>query len=386
MEEYFEFPEFRLTLSEVKKEVVELYSSLVSLYMEMLKYYMDLNVAMNESAGSKDTDIDLHVHALHKMSYLTMRIPDLVDKEHEIFVDNIDLLPYLEEYIKEEAGLKKDLDFNKFCIMDTFIRNEYAPIKNNFVLMRMIRAIKYYKLYQEQYFSMIEQGIGLLDVDSLRDCIPYDYADDETLNTLNVLGAAFEGLPDDSIYNKYQCMFSFVNPSIERFYLNYDFDAVHPYILCNYDKASTKIVKNKIVRTMIAIQKNKLIDQDDNKSVVLHEKLTFSQIMDILFKFNKYNSNYDNRFEELKNDYLDNAMEISLLFAYLQQAYINLTEQDLNDLDHLFSVMIKKENNVKMGSVVLHKKIVDHFFNKEDIFKQKGIQRERKPLNSDKDE
>ena len=386
MGKIYEFPEFRITFNDVKKEVLDLHSNLISLYMELETLYNALNVAKTQADASKDIDIDTHVHALHKISYLSIKIPDLVDRELELFTEHIDLMPFLEEYIKSEYGIRKDADFENFSFMDTYIKNEFSSIKNNFIVMRMIRAIKYYKAYNEEYYSTFNQGIGILDEDSLRDCISFDYTDIETLNTLNVIGATFDNVLGNSIYNKYQTIFSFVNPSIERLYLNYDFDYIQEYLLCEFDKSEIKTIKNKIVRTMIAIQKNKLVDQDDNNSIILHDKLTLKQALNILLHYNKYTSKYDNRFEELKNDYSDNAYEVSFLFAYLQQAYLNLDEQSINDLDHLFSVMTKRENNVKMGSVVLHKKIVEHFFDKDSLLKQKGIQRERKPLNNDKDE
>ena len=70
-------------------------------------------------------------------------------------------------------------------------------------------------------------------------------------------------------------------------------------------------------------------------------------------------------------EYLKNREEIDLLFAYIQQAYLNIDDQSIDDLDHLFSVMAKKENNTTIGTTRLHQKLLDLLVNKDDIIKQR---------------
>ena len=383
-EKYFEYPDFD-EKELIEKEVTQFFNDLVSLYEDLQNKYDDLNVALDEASMSKDADIDSYVLAMLKLSHLSTKIPELIDKETELFLDNIILIPYLEKFIKDLYGIPNQAKFGSFSIFDTYIRSEYAPIKENFIIMRIIRAMRYYTSYIEQQDYLQSIGVDFSDSETIKDCIMYDYTDIETLNTLNVIGGTFENVLADELYNKYKCLFSFTNPTIERFFLNADFTEDHPFIFCEFNEKTIKVFKNKIIRSMIAIQRNKIINQDDKSKEIINSNLTFKQIINILFHFNRDTSKYYYRLDMLKHDYSDNVEEVGLLFTYLQQAYLSLDEQSINDLDHLFSVMTKKENNVKMGSAVLHQKLVEHFFNKEMILEQNGYQRTKKKLSGNED-
>ena len=368
----YEVPDIDIKYDEVKSEVAELYGSLVCLYMELQNKYKDLFKVLKEIKEYKD-DIDRYVPAMHKLSYLSIQIPNLVDQEHRLLTKESFLLPFLEERIKREHGIKKDVDLKNFSFFDAYINKDYETIKNNFIIMRMIRAVKYYSDYQDQYFMLASQFAITPDKDSIRDCIMYDTPDKEAINTLYIIGRAFKEEESDEEEAKYKCLLSFVNPNLERWFINYDFDKNHPFLFEDEEQnpEETKRIKNQIIKGIIAIQNNKVINSNEHSEKVLNDKLTMSQMLNILFHYNDYTSKYENRFEQLINEYHDNYEEVAMIFAYLQQLYINMSHQAIEDLDHLFSVMTKKENKMSIGSTVILQKIVDHFYNKSEIISQR---------------
>ena len=365
---YF-FPD--ITYDEIKPDIIKLYVDLVSLYMELQTAYQDLNQTLYELAEYKD-NIDLYVPATHKLQYLQSKIPSLIDRELEIFNKDQSLIPFLEEHIKREFGLKKQLNFENFSFFDVYINPDYEVIKDNFIIMRLIRAIKYYQDYQGEYYRLLKEHIPEIDKESIRDCILYDYSDTEAINTLYVIGTLAEESGDYRAEAKYKSLISFVNPNIERFFINTSFDGSHEFITEQYLEADAKTIKNKILNTIVAIQRNKIINNDDKKTnIVINSRLTFKQIIDTLIHYDYDSSPYDTFTEIIKMEYLKNREEIDLLFAYIQQAYLNIDDQSIDDLDHLFSVMAKKENNTTIGTTRLHQKLLDLLVNKDDIIKKR---------------
>ena len=389
MSKYYELKIPKLKHSEVAKEVHNLFNEITNLYFELSNKYTDLNIALTEMELSKNDDIDTYVHAINKINFLMDEIPELLDKEQELYTKNIEYFPYLLSFIKKVYNIK-DLDnVNSFSFFDTLIDPNFKEIKNNVIIVCILRAMKYYSAFNENYFDNILDPYVAEDSDYLRDQINYDYSDIETINTLSLIKTTYENEEFGKlIYNKYKCIFMFTNPLIEHFYLNADIDAVHPYFVCHFEDQGLKEVETSVVKTLIAIQQNKLINLDDNKDIV-NDKLTAKQRMDVLLHYDNESSVYDSRFEKLKHDYDDNMEEIGLLLAYFHQALISLDEQAIEDLDHLFSVMVNEESPVTYGSVKLSKKVVDHFFNKDEILSEKqkesGHQRTRSSEN-DKNE
>ena len=377
MKEYKNYTIPELKYEEVIKDVFNMYNDLLCIYIDQMNKYKELNIALDEADHSKDTDIDLYVHAINKINFLSVDTPEYPDKELEIFINNSELIPFLETYIKKQFDIKKSVNFNDFSFFDTYINKDYINIKDNYPVIRMIRAIKYYKEYINVYYKILTMRGILNDPDNIRHMISYDYSDIETLNTLAVIKELYDNENETDLYNKYKTIFIFTNPQIEFYFHNTDFNEEHPFIICDFNDKVLKQIKSQVIKTLITIQNNKLINTRDGSDII-KSKLTLKQSLDILFHYNKELSAYNNRFELLKNDYLDNVEEIGLLFSYLEQVYVSLDEKALEDLDHLFSLMCKNDYNTTYGSTKLCKKVVNHFFNKEKIFEEKGIQRTKK--------
>lgn len=386
MDKYIEmdFPEFKY--SEIAKDVHNLFNDISTLTLELLNCYTELNIALNEALMCKDIDLDSYIVADGKIIYLLSKIPDLIESETILYTQNSDLLPYLEKFIKKVYEIKVE-DLSKFSMFDSYIDPNFQSIKNNFTIIRMLRAIKYYSEYMDNYFEYIRIPYANEDSDTIRDMINYDFADIETINTLSLIKTTYQDDEHgDFIYNKYQTLFMFTNPLLEHFYLSNGISTVHPFFMCSLDESSTKRVNEKIVKTLTSIQKNKIVNLGKNNKII-NSKLTIKQVLDILFHFNGNTSGYDNRFEMLKNDYINNVEEIGVLFAYLQQAYVGLDENAVIDLDVLLHVMCNEEITTTLGEVRLSPKVVNHFFNKEGLLQEKAQMRTRtNDSNSKEDE
>ena len=390
MSKIYEFKEPKIKYSDVAKEVHDLFEKITTLYLELSNKYTDLSSAILEMKLSKDTDIDVYVPAMNKVAYLMSEIPNVLEKEEELFTQNSYLFPYLISFIRKVYDIKCDINYKEFSLFDTFVDPNYSKIKNNYIIARMIRAMDY---YEEFSFYSTESILSKSyeDSDQLKDKINYRYADIEVINTMAVVKNTYEEDPSgDLIYSKFKCLFMFTNPFIEHYYLNEEEGKDHPFLVAFLEEDGLKAVKDKIVKTLIAIQQNKLINLKENEEIV-NTNLTMKQAFDILFKYNNHKSPYDNRFQELKHDYDDNIEELGILLAYLQQALANVDETAINDLDHLFSEMCTNESPVKYGSIILSPKVVNHFFNKDVLLKQKQEENNRmrtreKDDNEDDDE
>lgn len=390
MGKIYEFKEPKIKYSDVAKEVHDLFEKITTLYLELSNKYTDLSSAILEMKLSKDTDIDVYVPAMNKVAYLMSEIPNVLEKEEELFTQNSYLFPYLISFIRKVYDIKCDINYKEFSLFDTFVDPNYSKIKNNYIIARMIRAMDY---YEEFSFYSTESILSKSyeDSDQLKDKINYRYADIEVINTMAVVKNTYETDPSgDLIYSKFKCLFMFTNPFIEHYYLNEEEGKDHPFLVAFLEEDGLKAVKDKIVKTLIAIQQNKLINLKENEEIV-NTNLTMKQAFDILFKYNSHKSPYDNRFQELKHDYDDNIEELGILLAYLQQALANVDETAINDLDHLFSEMCTNESPVEYGSIILSPKVVNHFFNKDVLLKQKQEENNRmrtreKDDNEDDDE
>lgn len=370
MSKYIDINYEPLNEKHVAKEVFNLYGSLQELYMELMLKYKDLEIALFEADMSKETDLDIYVHACNKISYLSIEISNLLDKELKLFNSNMDLLPFLEINIKRRFNIKKSMNFDDFSIFDTYINSHYKKIKNNYVIIRMIRAINYYKEYNKIYITeYLPFDPTYEDTDIVKLMMTYDYADLEAFNTLAFISDSAIDSFGKALYNKYRCLFAFTNPLVENFYIQSSFETKHPCLVPKIDDKILKIVKTNIVKTLVAIQNSKVVNLNcDGKEndKIFNRKLTIKQAADILLHYNKATGKYDSKFEALTHDYNDNMEEIILLFSYLKQSYMLLDEENLNDIDNLLKLMCDTDN-ISYGKTKLSKKVVNYFFDKKQI-------------------
>lgn len=360
MGEIYEFDFQPPTYEDYKEEVSDLYNDLLELYMEFFNVYNDLCVALDEMDLYEKSDLDSFVIAREKVKYLTEKMYVLNVNEREIYYDADELLPYLLEHISREFNLRGVLNLDEFSPMDTEIYPDYHSIKDNFYIIRMIRAVKFYINYNELY-SYFELQNKNCSGDQVAAMIPYDYSDIECLQTITRLKEKFHEPFDVHLCNKYKCFFSFTNPRVENVLMSINFST---FGFDLDDEASQMLKDNqmrtitsKTIRALIAIEHNKVINHRKGGALICNEPK-------------------ENNVKKL-NEYLKNKDELFLLYAFLLQSYGYLSDETVQDLDHLLAEMCKFTDK-EYKDIKLSEKVVNYFFRRDAYSTPDVVQRKRK--------
>ena len=363
-----------LTYNDVAKDVFNLYGTLLELYMELFNKYSKLCVALDEVDLLEKKDLDTYVLAQSKIGYFLKTMPDIFDEERELYAENDYLLPFLLEHIKKRFNLNGVIDLNAFSAFDPLIYDDYKALKDNYPVIRMIRAIKYFSIYNEISFNLVELNKLNYTPEEMLTDIGLDYSDVESVRTVNQLRETFYTEEDTHLFNKYKCIFMFCNPCVEHLYFsNYFADAEIPCISEVYDAKTIepiiKLIKSKTVNTMVAINNNEVINRGRGRLI---KELESEKPEDII----KYQNNKD---------------ELYLLNAYILQSYPYYSLQTICDFDQLFTLMSNKKYK-GYESIKLSKKVVNYFFRKDaynnpdfanqnatdSVIDENGYQRKRK--------
>lgn len=380
---------------EVYGIVKEFMDKAAKFYQKLFAHYLNLQIALDEINISKDDPlkVDLYVHATNKARYLSLEINNMCIEEANLY-QLPSLFPYILDYIKKEEGLPKEYDLTDFKYFDTFINRKLYNLKDKYILMRIIRAVNYYTYFHGYVAATTDMQDSSEDVDiyNVRMMLPLDLGDIESMNTLccikdlfdpsdryndseyeikNVMGNSLEvkssNARQKNVINKYKCMFSFINPTIEFYFSCRDFLDDPDYRIedCITDD-DMNIVKNDVVKTILAIQTNQVVNESIDQKTIMNKNITFKQILDMLFNFKKYSEQYSSRKDAIKRFYSDNIEEVGMLTCFLNQSYTLLDKQSIEDIDKLLNL---SADNPKLlfGSIMLRKKIVDHFFNESVV-------------------
>lgn len=336
-----------LTYNDVAKDVFNLYGSLLELYMELFNKYDKLCTALDEVDLLEEKDLDAYVLAQSKISYFLKIMPDIFDEEREIYSDNEYLLPFLIQHIEKRFNLKGALDLNTFSVFDPLINEDFKSLKDNYPVIRMIRAIKYFSIFNEVNFNLVELNRLDYTPDEILTDIGLDYSDIESVRTVNQLRETFYTEEDTHLFNKYKTLFMFSNPCTEHFYFsNYFGDPEIPCVSEVYDPKTIepvlKLIKSKTVKTMVAINNNEVINRGRGRLIKELDS---------------------DKFEDIAN-YQNNKDELYLLNAYILQSYPYYSLQTITDFDHLFTLMTSKKYK-GYENIKLSKKVVNYFFRKD---------------------
>ena len=313
---------------------------------------------------------------MNKIDDLMDDMYNLLEEEQTIYLSNLSLLPALTRYIRFWFGLGPNFIPGDFSLFNTYINKDYEFVKNHFSIIRMLRAIEYYKIYSRCYYSTVLDPEAENDINDIKTMISYDYPDVETLNTLSIFKDIYGNGDSIVYYNKYKTLFMFTNPSIEFYFMKNGVESDHPFIPLGYTGRALKLVQKQIVKGITAIQTNKVINLDEENAEIVNPKLTFKQKLDILFKYNDINPGYKNRSEMLKNDFNNNMEEVSIIFTFLQQIYINIDAQAVFDTEQIL-IALTYMDSIPDNCIRLSPKVVHHFFNTDEILKDKVITRSR---------
>ena len=363
-----------LTYKDVAKEVFNLYGSLLELYMELFNKYEKLCVSLDEVDLLEEKDLDAYVVAQTKLSYFMKTMPDIFDEERELYRENEYLLPFLVQHIEKRFNLKGTLNINSFSAFDPLIFDDFKVLKENYPVIRMIRAIKYFSIFNEVYSTLVEiNNLNYTDEEILTD-IGLDYSDIESVRTINQLRDTFYTEEDTHLFNKYKSLFMFCNPCIEHLYFSLKFgDPQIPHISEDEDPKGIepviKMIKSKTVNTMVAINNNEVINRGRGRLI---KELNSEDATEV-------------------RKYYDNKDELYLLDAYILQSYPYYSLQTIMDLDQLFTLMSRKKYK-GYENIKLSKKVVNYFFRKDaynnpafakamenkNIIDDNGYQRKRK--------
>lgn len=361
MGKIYEFDFKPLSYNDYAKEVFQLYDTLLEHYMSLFDKYNKLCVALDEVMLLEDTDFDQYVISLQKLEYLAEEIPKYTKEEKELFAHNQDLLPFLAEHIVRRFHLKNELNLDTFSPFDPEIYKEYSSLKDNYAVIRMIRSIKYYSIYNDVYSRLVEVNNANYTEEDIVTMMPFDFTDLECLNTLNQIRETFYTEEDTHLFNKYKCLFMFMNPKVEDSYIRLKFEdpEVNVRATCPTKEAFKEFfnkVQSKTINTLIAIQNNKIIDHRKGGRLVKELNSEKAKVV---------------------SEYYKNKDDLCLLYAYILQSYPYYDLKTIEEFDHLFTEMCKN-NGKEYNNVRLLKKVVDYFFRKDAYSGVKEYQRIRK--------
>ena len=356
MDKYYDFDYEPLSLDDVEGEVTELFNTLLDLYIELFDVYNDLRITLNEIETLEGVNLNQYVVAQCKLDYFKKVLPNYFDIEKNLYHDNDEILSFFAQYIKKRFKLEEVCDIDIFSPIDPMIYKDYESIKDNYPVIRMLRAIRYYKIYNDIHFTLTNLNTNISSSDNasnytytdedIRNSIIGDFVDNEALSTITQLYNTFY-TDDIEFINSYKCLLMYSNPYIERLYFLNDFDDVFYYKDVNEYKDAEllqpfiKIIKSRTVNALLTINNNKVINRSRGRLIKEPE----SEDSKVLEEFNK------------------NRDEVRFLQAFLLQSYSYFSLDSVKDFDHLFSVMCKK--NIKgYDSIKLSPKVVNYFFRK----------------------
>lgn len=356
MDKYYDFDYEPLSLDDVEGEVTELFNTLLDLYTELFDVYNDLRITLNEIETLEGVNLNQYVVAQCKLDYFKKVLPNYFDIEKNLYLDNDEILSFFAQYIKKRFKLEEVCDIDIFSPIDPIIYKDYESIKDNYPVIRMLRAIRYYKIYNDIHFTLTNLNTNISSSDNasnytytdedIRNSIIGDFVDNEALSTITQLYNTFY-TDDIEFINSYKCLLMYSNPYIERLYFLNDFDDVFYYKDVNEYKDAEllqpfiKIIKSRTVNALLTINNNKVINRSRGRLIKEPE----SEDSKVLEEFNK------------------NRNEVRFLQAFLLQSYSYFSLDSVKDFDHLFSVMCKK--NIKgYDSIKLSPKVVNYFFRK----------------------
>ena len=361
MDQFFDMNFKELTYNDYAKDVFNMYGGLIELYEQLFNRYNELCIVLDELDIIGDDDLNQYILSTGKKEYLLSKINELVEMERDIFYENNELLPYLVEHIKKSFHLKDDFNMVSFSPLDAEIYNENARLKGNYPAIRMIRAIKFYSVFNSLYEDNVDLKVNsAYTSDDILGIIPIDYADVECLRTYEKLQENFS-LPNDiHLNNKYKCLFMFMNPKTEFILLNTDLEP--PFITITYNdedelQERIKIMLSKTVHTILAIQHNKIINHHKKGRLILDEP-------------------DENDFDKVSK-YMENKENLYMLYAYALQSYEYYDINNLQDLDHLFTLMCNY-NGKDYNDIRLSRRVVNYFFRRDAYNSDNIIERVRK--------
>lgn len=361
MDQFFDMNFKELSYKDYEKDVYNLYINLNELYTQLFNRYSKLCAVLDELDIIGDDDLDQYILSVSKKAYLFEKINELVEMERDIFYQNNELLPYLTQYVKKAFHLKDDFNFNTFSPLDTEIYKEESRLKGNYAAIRMIRAIKFYTVFNALYETNVDlQPEPQYTSDDIFGFMPVDYADIECIRTYEKIQETFPLPQDIHLGNKYKCLFMFMNPKLEFILLNTDLEL--PFITITYENEDDlqeriKEILSKTIHTLLAIQHNKVINHHKKGRLILDEP--------------------DENDIKKVSLYMENKENLYMLYAYALQSYEYFDLENLKDLDHLFTLMCNY-NGKDYNDIRLSKKVVNYFFRKDAYNSENIIERVRK--------
>ena len=336
-----------LTYDQVAKEVFNIYGDLQEIYMELFNRYMQLCEAIDEVDLNEDKNLDKYILGQSKINYLLGTMPDLFEEERELMCDNIDILPFLFENIKKRFNLDDKVDLNAFSAFDPLIFKNCKPLKGNYSAIRMIRAIKYYSIFNDAYTTLVELKQLNYTSEQILASIGLDYSDIESVRTINQIGQTFYMEEDIPLFNKYKCLLMFCNPCIEHAYFLLKLNEIDAPSVSEMEKPDVlapiiDLMKSKTINTLVTINNSDIINRSRGRLI---KELNSNDPIEIA-------------------KYSDKKDELYFLYCYLLQSYPYYSLKTIEDFDHLFTTMCKKHCK-GYEDIKLSKKVVNYFFRKD---------------------
>ncbi|MBR5662694.1 MAG: hypothetical protein IKX00_03455 [Bacilli bacterium] len=350
-----------LEYKDVAKDVFNFYNELLELYMEILEKYRKVATALDEVDLLEDVDLDKYLLAQGKINYFMQVMPPLFDEERRLFSENDWLMPFLYQHIEKRFKLKGILNLNTFSAFDPLIYKKYESIKGNYPIIRMIRAIKFYAIFNDVHTTLVDlHNLDYTDEDILND-ISLDYSDIESVNTINQLIESFPSEEDTHMVNSYKCLLMFCNPCTEYKYFSLKFNDFCFETHNEVDEAEKlapviKTIKSKTTNTILAIQHSPVINYHKRGRLIYEPKSDDPKVL---------------------GEYYKNKNELYLLYAYALQSYPYYSLESIQDFDHLFTLM-SRYNGKDYNDIRLSKRVVDYFFRKDAYNNPLFSQRVRK--------
>lgn len=356
-----------LTKEESKEIAETIFNKLMFIYTSIMDYYNELNIALKEYDMYVNSTLDNFLPIEKKIEYIEQNLRELTSIERDIFCENTMFLKCFKNYIAKLCGIKSYKELKNLSFFEVFNKRKYEHIKEDYILIRMIRSCYYYERFEKRKFEIIddveatlEEGLHVetVDEDGVLETLEPDYIDIVSINTIRSLGVLYK---ETDAYYKYKTLLSFVNPYIENCYLTNNFNEDPEFIGGKLSEISTRRTQSNIVDSLYTIQKNRIINLNKNSADLINKTYTFKQLLEIIFKFDKKSDKYETRRKKYMNYHLDCLSEIELSHSFIFANYLMLDEQPIKDLDYLFNIL-DGSDLLKRGDIILDKKVVDLFF------------------------
>lgn len=391
--------------------VEDLYLKLIKLYKDIYQDYIDLNEALdNYDKAKRENNRREKVISTLTISQILVDITDKTLKEVKIYKVNGEdfyILPYLREYILRRFEIPSNIETAGITYFDIYTKKEFAVFRDKPILIRMLRALDYFTMFEEEKECFIDEYEVIPDDITIKSSMDLDFADVLALNTLTYMEMPIRQMKtvssddedeevedketitvnnenDDEevektteeeteeekklldaetsrILNKFKCLLAFTNLGVENKLLNEDFTLDNKFRSLSHIRFFQTLMTDSVVLSLLELQKNPTLNTDGTMPKI-KKNLSFKDIGEIILHFKNHKDKYLSRKDMFDHFYIDNYDNLVLLSCYINQCYMQIGDLDFRYLDQLLN-MSKDKPQYQLNDDILKGSIVEWFFN-----------------------